>query len=43
MQFDASSALKAKIELARALSSHSNPKGDLETLFERALDLYVDS
>ena len=42
VQFDASSALKAKIELARALSSHSNPKGDLETLFERALDLYVE-
>ena len=42
VQFEASSALKAKIELARALSRHSNPKGDLETLFERALDLYVE-
>ena len=30
------------MELARALSSHANPKGDLETLFERALDLYVE-
>lgn len=42
VQFDASSALKAKMDLARALSSHANPKGDLETIFERALDLYVE-
>lgn len=42
IQFDAGSALKAKLELARALSSHSNPRGDLETLFERALDAYVE-
>jgi 5-methylcytosine-specific restriction endonuclease McrA len=42
VQFDASSALKAKIELVKALSSHANPKGDLEKLFERALDLYAE-
>lgn len=42
VQFEASGALKAKIELARALSSHANPSGDLETLFERALDVYVE-
>lgn len=42
IQFDASSALKAKLELARALSSHSNPPGDLEILFGRALDAYVE-
>lgn len=42
VQFDASSELKAKIELARALSSHANPSGDLEVLFERAIDLYVE-
>lgn len=42
VQFDAGSALKAKLELARALSSHANPKGDLAILFERALDLYVE-
>lgn len=42
IQFDAGRALKAKLELARALSSHSNPRGDLETLFERALDAYVE-
>lgn len=41
VQFDASSELKAKIEQALALSSHANPKGDLGTLFERTLDLYL--
>ena len=34
--------MKAKLELARALSSHSNPRGELEILFERALDAYLE-
>lgn len=42
IQFDAGSRLKAKLELACALSSHSNPRGDLEALFEHALDAYVE-
>lgn len=42
IQFDASSTVKAKLELARALSSHSNPRGELEILFERALDAYLE-
>lgn len=42
VQFDASSALKARIDLAKALDSHANPKGDLGLLFERALEIYVE-
>lgn len=32
IQFDASDRVKAKLDLARALSSHANPRGDLEVL-----------
>jgi 5-methylcytosine-specific restriction endonuclease McrA len=42
VQFDAGSELKTKIEEALALSSHANPSGDLETLFTRALDVFVE-
>lgn len=42
IQFDASSRLKAKLDLARALSSHANPGGELEVLVERALDAYLE-
>lgn len=42
VQFDASAAFKAKIDLVKALDSRANPNGDLERLFERAVDLYVE-
>jgi hypothetical protein len=42
VQFDVGSAMKAKIELALALASHSNRSGDLAMMFERALDVYVE-
>ena len=42
IQFDASARVKAKLDQARALSSHANPRGELELLVERALDAYIE-
>jgi 5-methylcytosine-specific restriction endonuclease McrA len=39
IQLNASSTLKEKLELLRALTSHSNPDGDLAVVIERAVDL----
>ncbi len=39
IQLNASAALKEKLELLRALTSHSNPEGDLAAMIERAVDL----
>jgi hypothetical protein len=41
LQLNASSELKRKLELARDLTSHSNPSGDLALVVERALDLLI--
>ncbi len=41
VQFSAGSALKDKLERARDLMSHSNPKRDLATVIERGLDLVL--
>jgi hypothetical protein len=38
VQLTASARLKHKIDRARDLMRHQNPRGDLEVLFERALD-----
>jgi hypothetical protein len=42
VEFTASAALRAKIEQARELLSHAIPSGDLELLFERALDELIE-
>jgi len=36
-----SKQLKQKLDLARALSSHANPAGDLALIFEQAIDLWL--
>jgi hypothetical protein len=41
VKFTASRALREKLELARDLTSHANPAGAIEVLFERALDLLI--
>ena len=42
IQLNASSSLKEKLDLARALVSHSNPGGDIAVVIERALDLLIE-
>ena len=42
IQLNASSALKEKLELFRALVSHSIPNGDVAAVLERALDLALE-
>jgi 5-methylcytosine-specific restriction endonuclease McrA len=42
IQLNASSALKEKLELLRALTSHANPEGDLAVLIERAVDVALE-
>lgn len=42
IQFEASRELKEKIDLVRALTSHSNPAGKLEIILEQALSLLLD-
>ena len=42
IQLNASAALKAKLELLQALTSHSNPSGDLAKVIERAVDLAIE-
>ena len=42
VQFDASRRFKEKLDLARALASHSNPSGKFEEIFEQALDLWLE-
>ena len=42
IQLNASPQLKAKLEQARDLLSHSNPSGDLAAVIERALDLLLE-
>src|SRR5450432_364544 len=41
-QLSGGPSLKEKLELARALVSHSNPGGDLAVVIERALDLLIE-
>jgi hypothetical protein len=41
IEFTAGEELKAKLDLARDLMSHSNPSGDFAPIVERALDLLV--
>jgi hypothetical protein len=41
IEFTAGEELKAKLDLARDLMSHSNPSGDFAPVVERALDLLV--
>jgi 5-methylcytosine-specific restriction endonuclease McrA len=41
LQLNTTPQLKAKLELARDLMSHSNPSGDLAVVVERALDLLL--
>jgi hypothetical protein len=41
VEFTAGEELKAKLDLARDLMSHSNPSGDFAPIVERALDLLV--
>jgi hypothetical protein len=41
VKFTASRAMREKIELARDLMRHANPKGDLSVILERAVDLLV--
>lgn len=41
VKFTASRAFEAKLKQARDLMSHSNPKGDLATVLEAALDLLI--
>jgi hypothetical protein len=41
VKFTASRALEEKLGLARDLMSHSNPRGDLATIVEAALDLLI--
>ncbi len=42
IQLNASAALKEKLDLLRALTSHSNPSGDIALVIERALDLALE-
>jgi 5-methylcytosine-specific restriction endonuclease McrA len=42
IQLNATSALKEKLDLARALISHSNPGGDIAVVIERAIDLLIE-
>jgi len=42
IQLNASAALKEKLELFKALVSHSVPSGDIATVLERALDLALE-
>jgi len=42
IQLNASPQLKAKLEQARDLLSHTNPSGDLAAVIERALDLLLE-
>jgi len=42
IQLSGGSSLKEKLELARALVSHSNPGGDIAVVIERALDLLIE-
>jgi 5-methylcytosine-specific restriction endonuclease McrA len=42
IQLNASSALKEKLELFKALVSHSVPSGDIAAVLERALDLALE-
>ncbi|HXK17090.1 MAG TPA: HNH endonuclease signature motif containing protein [Polyangiaceae bacterium] len=42
LQLMTSSALQAKLELARDLMSHANPSGDLAVVVERAIDLLLE-
>ena len=42
IQLNASSALKEKLELLRALTSHANASGDLAVVIERAVDLALE-
>jgi len=42
IQLNASSSLKEKLELFRALVSHSIPSGDVATVLERALELALE-
>src|SRR5215471_17429808 len=42
VEFTASAALRAKIEQARELTSHTLPSGDLAQLFGRALDELIE-
>jgi 5-methylcytosine-specific restriction endonuclease McrA len=42
IQLNASSALKEKLELFKALVSHSVPNGDIAAVLERALDLALE-
>ena len=39
---DVSRECKEKLDLARALGSHSNPRGDLALLVEQALELWLE-
>jgi hypothetical protein len=41
IEFTGSAHLRAKLEYARDLMRHSNPKGDLGILVERAIDLLI--
>ena len=41
IEFTASTALRKKIERIADLMRHSNPKGDLEVIFDRAADLLL--
>jgi hypothetical protein len=42
IQLNASAALKEKLDRLRALTSHSNPSGDIAVVIERALDLALE-
>ena len=42
ISLNASAALKEKLERLRALTSHSNPSGDLAIVIERALDVALE-
>ncbi|MDB4884428.1 MAG: hypothetical protein JWL95_3194, partial [Gemmatimonadetes bacterium] len=42
VQLTASAELREKLERARDLMSHANPRGDLAVVVERALDLLLD-
>jgi hypothetical protein len=42
IQLNASAALKDKLDRLRALTSHSNPSGDISVVIERALDVALE-
>jgi hypothetical protein len=42
IQLNATAALKDKLDRLRALTSHSNPSGDIAIVIERALDLALE-